>query len=378
MRIRNVALSAVAVVALALASVSCNFMMPTTNYPVMRQEKEFILLESYRIPFYDSIDGLGFGFVALDGASSLSGAGSPLVYLSLKNQYQSEGKIFFLSPGSYIPLERGIVSFNESLISIDNGTGFLTEDGGALVNIDRNLGELRSTPLPSGPTLNDIEIAAPGSGELRGFAGSIFALAGYRAVFDNGTDLFSRSTDLLPNTAPLAIFVNGRNVVSASFTELTDSAYPDSSFWNPGGYEVRKSGFSESGAFTWIEAVRADNIRDIEEVKLVALMDNGFIHIKDLEAAGSAGDYVLAWSKREAPGFELTVLSGELNEIHSFSIYGKDAAYLGEAHIAQPSGMVRSALFAVLGTSGSSKDGEGMAVISLYAYPVSLLDGSAP
>jgi hypothetical protein len=97
-----------------------------------------------------------------------------------------------------------------------------------------------------------------------------------------------------------------------------------------------------------------------------------------LPPAGGAGDYILAWKKREAPGFEFAVLNGNLDEVHSFSVYGQDVAFLGEALVAQPSGMVKSAIFATLGTNKNYKDSDGSVIITLYGYPVSLLDGSAP
>lgn len=378
-RAAPIAASAFAMVALAAALLaplySCNFMMPSANYPVMRQEKELIFLESYSIPTYSDIRDLRFGFGALDGSSSLSGAGSPIAYLSLTNRDWGEGQIVYLAPGVFKLLDRGVVGFDEKRISIDNGAGFLTEDGGNLVRIDRLASAIQSTPL--GNTLADIETAAA-TGPLRGFAGNIFAAAPYRAFFDNGTDLFTRSTNALPNTAALALFVGGRNAIASSFTELTDAAYPGSVFWNTGGYDVRRSGFSATGAFSWIEAVRFDTVRNIEEVKLASLRDNGTLRVSSLEPAGSAGDYVLAWKKREAPGFALSVLNLDLNEVHGFSVYGQDVSYLGQALVALPSGMVQSAIFATLGTARNYDEGGGEVTIALYAYPVSLLDGSAP
>jgi hypothetical protein len=350
-------------------------MMPSPNYPVMRQEKELIFLETYRIQTYTDIRDLRFGFGALDGTSSLSGAGSPIAYLSLTNRDWGEGQIVYLAPGFFELLDRAGVGFDEKRISIDNGAGFLTENAGNLVRIDRLASAIQSSNV--GFTLENIETAAA-TGPLRGFAGNIFAAAPYRAIFDNGTDLFSRSTNALPNTAPLALFVGGRSAVASSFTELTDAAYPDSAFWNTGSYEVHRSGFTETGGFSWIEAVRFDNVLNIEEKKLVALVDNGTFSIADSVPAGSAGDYVLAWEKREAPGFKFAVLNSSLNEVHSFSVYGQDVSFLGEALVALPSGMVRSAIFATLGTTKNYKDGDGEVMITLYAYPVSLLDGSAP
>lgn len=245
----------------------------------------------------------------------------------------------------------------------------------SLVRIDRFGGALQSTPLAQ--TLEDIELAA-GTGELRAFSGSIFPANAYRAFFDNGTDFFTRFTSALPNTTPLAIFVGGRSAVAGSFAELSDAAYPDSAFWSPGGFEIRRFGFSAAGAFSWFEALRFDSVQDKEEVKLVALRDNGTFGIIDRAPAGSAGAYLLAWKNKKAPGFKLSVLNGDLDEVHAFSVYGNDVAYLGETMIALPAGMVQSALFATLGVIDDYNGDHNSIIISLYAYPVSLLDGSAP
>lgn len=372
---RIFALNAVALV--ALASVSCNFMMPTANYPVMRQEKGFILLESYSIRLYDSLNGIKFGFCALDGFSSQNGAGSPTAYISLTTRFKNEGLIAYLTPGSFLLLNGDGTDFDKRRISYDAGSGFISVTDEGINRIESAYPSIVSNQLYTKAT---IESGASGSA-FHTLAANLFPATNVRGIFSDVGALAARETATLPNTTLIgpAPFADGVAFVAGSFERLTDAAYPTSSFWNPGSFDYGRMGFPEAGGYTWFEAFRRDNITGDEEVRLVSLPDDGSsIRTSPLEPAGGAGNYILAWKSRKAPGFSLAVLDGSLNEVHGLSIYGHDAAYLGEALIPQTSGMVRSAIFATLGIIGATRDGEGMVVINLFAYPVSLLDGSAP
>jgi hypothetical protein len=374
-------MSASAALTLAAALIallySCNFMMPSPNYPVMRQEKELIFLETYRIQTYTDIRDLRFGFGALDGSTSESGAGSPTAFVSLTSRDWGEGKVIFLSPGIYQHLDRSGAGFDEQRISYDAGTGFIssTEDG--ISRIENAAPNLSSIPIYARV---DIELGAGGA-RFNTLAGRFIPVITFRGIFSDAGDLSARETVTLPGTTLVgpSPYLNGVATVAASFERLTDAAYPGSTFWNPGGFEYRRMGFSAIAGYTWFEATRFDTISGEEEVRLVSLADDGSsIKTSGLAPAGGAGDYILAWKKREAPGFEFAVLNGNLDEVHSFSVYGQDVAFLGEALVAQPSGMVKSAIFATLGTNKNYKDSDGSVIITLYAYPVSLLDGSAP
>lgn len=373
----KVSLNSAAIAAVALAMVSCNFMMPAANYPVMRQEKGFILLESYSIRLYGDLSGLKFGFVALDGISSQNGAGSPAAYLSLKHRYRSENLIAYLTPGISQLLYGHSTDLDERRISYDAGSGFISVNDEGVNRIESAYPSISSIQLY---TKSAMEAGASGS-TFHILAGNLFAATSVRGVFSDGGALSARETATLPDTTlvSLAPFTDGVAFVAGSFERLTDAAYPTSSFWNSESFDYGRMGFPEAGGYTWFEAFRRDNITGDEEVRLVSLPDDGSsIRTSPLEPAGGAGNYILAWKSRKAPGFRLAVLDGSLNEVHSLSIYGHDAAYLGEALIPQTSGVVRSAIFATLGIIEDTRDGEGMVVINLFAYPVSLLDGSAP
>ncbi|HAE21287.1 MAG TPA: hypothetical protein DCG47_03055 [Spirochaetaceae bacterium] len=169
------------------------------------------------------------------------------------------------------------------------------------------------------------------------------------------------------------------DTIVAGFTRLTDTAYPNSAFWNPGKAEIRRLGFTESGSFTWFEAVRRDDIADDEEALLVAMKDSGSaLTVKPLAAAGTADKYVLAWEKKEAPGFRLAVLDSSLNAVNKISIYGIDTVYLGEALVVVEGISQNAALFATLGVRASGSSDMREVVISIFAYPTAYLRDGPP
>ncbi|TFG83109.1 MAG: hypothetical protein E4H20_06265 [Spirochaetales bacterium] len=361
--------------AVAVSVLSCNFMMPSFNYPVMRQEKGMTVLNVYQISQDENLEEIQFGFGALDGLTSQNGIGSPDVFLSIRNRYSYEGRIFHLFGTTVDPLERNGVPFDEKQLSYNTGVGFLTTNGADIIRITANLPNILSNFVES---IANIEANAGGAGSLRGFAGNIFAGTMYRGLFDDGINLNINSGGALPGTATFATYTNGMDTVAASFTRLTDAAYPDAQFWNAGKAEIRRFGFSESGAFSWFEALRRDDLADDEEIRLVALTDDGLsLKTSDAVVAGTAGDYVLTWNKREAPGFQIAVLDDRLNEVHTFKVYGRDAVYLGEALVAIGGSSENAALFAVLGLGNVSLK-ENDVYISILAYPTAYLAGGAP
>lgn len=376
----KVALNAGAVAAVALAMVSCNFMMPAANYPVMRQEKGFHLIASYWIPVDDRLSAPQFSFGILDGMTAFMGP-SPAAYIGIRGRYAKDPAIMYLSPGAQpIMIFDTSLQFDFERLLMINAPGFIGRIDMELREIYWDGSSLRADILDT--ILNIESYAINAMTPLRALGSNVFAslASGTRGIFDEGAELSVQGFGSLPAAAThSAIYshLNTKSSISSAFTILQDETGSSGFFWNRGQFEIRKSGFTETGAFTWLEARRYDSVTEDEELLLVSLKDDVSPPIvSDRRPIGTAGDYVLTLESAQSPSFEFAALNADLNEVASIKLYGLDAIFLGEAQVVLDAVQERCAVFATLGSKTSGDD--RAIIVTLFAYPIRLFSGGTP
>lgn len=377
---RMVALNAVAIAAVALTMVSCNFMMPTPNYPVMSQEEGVRIIASYYISLDDRVNNPRFSFGTVDGMSAYNGP-SPGAYIGLTKEYSKSWAIIYLSPGAEpVVIYNTFLTFDFDRILAINAPGFIGREDINLREIYWDGFSLMADPLD---TIGNIEsFAFYSMSPLRALASNKFAslASGTRGVFDEGTDLSVQGFGSLPASDTHTLintYPDIKATISGSFSILRDDDSASAFFWNRGQFEVRKSGFTESGGFTWLEARRFDTVSEKEEILVVSLPDGASPPVvRSVRPVGTVGDYVLTIDKKSDIVSEFVALDAKLDKVGSISIYGLDVILLGEAEVMVGTELERCAIFATLGIGGGEK--RQTLVVTLYAYPIRLFTGGTP
>lgn len=374
---RTVALNAVAIAAVALALVSCNFMMPTANYPVMRQEKGFHLIRSASMTdvwFRGDIkivaavldgassrdavyDNLGAYFVVeakdrtFDGFLHIDQAGLRFIN---RNGLDYEGLSMAQGPQPGFWARRG--GTNEIVQIIDDGTGSAAQPA-----VIANLGTTLVGPVPAlwmdwdwppGSTPPDT----------------------YRAVFVDNVALSFRS-DTVPLagaapadfTAPLA-----RDIMSNSFEELNSSGDP---YWNDGRFEFKRFGFSSTAGYSWFAIRRFDGVSGREEVRAVVISDVDPYPTRTVrgEPQGNADGVLVIRQESKAPAIRYSLTNGRLQEHRKITIYGDDAFYLGDALELIGGVPTPVAVFGSITAGPETKDGGRRVTVSLWAHRLATL-----
>lgn len=358
--------------AAALVAGSCNFMMPTPNYPVMRQEKGFHLL---RIGSMDKVwfrGDLRIRAAVLDGASSRDA-----VYGNL---------------GAYFVVEAKDAGFD----------GFLHLDETGLRLVNRNGLEYEAMSMAQGPdpgfwarlasTDEIVRIIDDGSGNAAQssvvanlgstMAGTVSALwmdwdqppgstppDTYRAAFVDNADLAFRS-DIVPVAgSALADFTAllARDAMADSFEELTAAGDP---YWNDGRFEFRRFGFSSTAGYSWFAIRRFDGVSGREETRAAAILDAqpGVTRTVRGEPEGNAGGVLVIRQDSEPPGIRYALTDGQLQPSRTITVYGDDVRYLGDAIEPIDGVPTPVAVFGSVSVGPESKDDGRRVTISLWAH----------
>lgn len=370
----RVALSAVAVVALALASVSCNFMMPTANYPVMRQEKGFHLIRSASMTNVWFRGDIKIVAAVLDGASSRDA-----VYDNLGAYFIVDAKDLKLDGFFHIDsvglrlVNRGSLQYEPESMSQGPEEGFWIRQGGLIIQvIDASGSALDVAQIANLGTVTADLVPAlwmdwdhpPGTTPAER----------YRASFISGNDITFRS-DIDPlsgGASPDYSSSAARSFMANSFEELSATGSP---YWNDGRFEFKRFGFSSTAEYSWFAIRRFDGVSGREETRAAAILDiePGATRTVRGEPQGNAGGVLVIRQESKAPAIRYSLTDGRLDEYRKITIYGDDAYYLGDSLELIDGVPTPVAVFGAITAGPEGKEGGRRITASLWAHRLSTL-----
>jgi hypothetical protein len=361
--------------ALLVLFYSCNFMMPSASYPVIRQEKGFRLLRSASIDdiwFRGDIKIIG---AVLDGISSRDAIYNDLgAYLAVEAEDSQFDGFLHIDPFGLRFVERNSTEYEAESMAQGPDQGFwaLRDSTNEIVRIINNGSNQAEEIIPI-ITYNLSTLTSGGVSALwmdwDQPPGTVPPDT-YRAVFINGAAIEFGSDSTPLSGAVTADFSSptARTDIAASFVELTAGVDP---FWNDGRFEFRRFGFSSTAEYSWFAVRRFDAIRGIEEMRTAAIRDLEPTITRTVpgEPEGNAGGVLIVRQESEPPGIKYSLMDGSLTEYRKITVYGDDAHYLGDAleHIdGVPTNIAVFASISV--TGGSNKDSGRRVTVSLWAH----------
>lgn len=374
---RMLAINAATLIAVALAMVSCNLIMPMANYPVMRQEKGFHLIRSASMANVWFRGDIKIVAAVLDGASSRDAVYDNLgAYFVVEAKDRTFDGFLHIDQAGLRFINRGGLEYEDQSLAQGPDPGFWARRGGtdeivqiiddgtgsaAQPAVIANLGTTLVGPVsalwmdwdqPPGSTPPDT----------------------YRAVFVDIVNLSFRS-DTVPLagaapadfTAPLA-----REMISGSFEDLNSASDP---YWNDGRFEFRRFGFSSTAGYSWFAIRRFDGVRGIEETRAAAIIDlePGTTRTARGDPQGNAGGVLVIREESKAPAIRYSLTDGRLQEHRSITIYGDDAYYLGDSLELIDGVPTSVAVFGSITAGPENKDGKRRITASLWAHRLSTL-----
>jgi len=374
---RRVAFIAFALVAVALASVSCNFMMPTPNYPVMRKEKGFHLIRSASMTNVWFRGDLQIRAAVLDGASSRDAVYDNLgAYFVVEAKDRTFDGFLHIDQAGLRFINRGGLEYEGLSMAQGPEPGFWARRGGPneiVQIIDDGPGSAAQPAIIA--NLGGITVAGvsalwmdwdwpPGSTPPDT----------YRAVFSNNADIVF-SSDITPLSGPVSADITAplaRDIMSGSFEELNSASDP---YWNDGRFEFRRFGFSATAAYSWFAIRRFDGVSGREETRGAAILDiePGATRTIRGDPQGNAGGALVIRQESKAPAIRYSLTDGRLAEYRSISIYGDDAFYLGDSLELIGGVPTPVAVFGSITAGPEDKEDTRRVTVSLWAHRLSTL-----
>lgn len=378
---RIFALNAVALV--ALASVSCNFMMPTANYPVMRQEKGFHLIRSASMTNVWFRGDIKIVAAALDGASSRDAVYDNLgAYFVVEAKDRTFDGFLHIDQAGLRFVNRGIVEYEPLSMTLGPDQGFWAKRGGPpneIIRIRNNGSDIAEELVPSIVNLDLLQITGPPAVPALWMdwdqpPGSTPPDT-FRAAFVDTVNIHFRSDTVpLAGGAPAADFTAplAREMMSGSFEELNSANDP---YWNDGRFEFRRFGFSSTAGYSWFAIRRFDGVSGREEVRAAAILDvdPGATRTVRGEPQGNAGGVLVIRQESKAPAIRYSLTDGRLQEHRTLTIYGDDAYYLGDALELIDGVPTPVAVFGSITAGPENKEGKRRVTVSLWAHRLSTL-----